>query len=236
MVKKYNRILLKLSGEALMGAQKFGQDPETISRICSDIKEVRDAGYEICVVVGGGNICRGAEISKMGIERASADYMGMLGTVINALAIQSILESMGVYTRVQSAIPMTTICEPLIRRRAIRHMEKGRVVIFASGTGNPYFTTDSGAALRAAEMHCDAIIKGTQIDGVYSADPKLDKSATRYDRISYKDVINNDLAVMDIAAITLARENKIPILVFNLHEKGALLEVLKGKGTFTIIE
>ncbi|AIF80570.1 uridylate kinase [endosymbiont of Acanthamoeba sp. UWC8] len=236
MVKKYNRILLKLSGEALMGAQKFGQDPETISRICSDIKEVRDAGYEICVVVGGGNICRGAEISKMGIERASADYMGMLGTVINALAIQSILESMGVYTRVQSAIPMTTICEPLIRRRAIRHMEKGRVVIFASGTGNPYFTTDSGAALRAAEMHCDAIVKGTQIDGVYSADPKLDKSATRYDRISYKDVINNDLAVMDIAAITLARENKIPILVFNLHEKGALLEVLKGKGTFTIIE
>ncbi|WP_039456325.1 UMP kinase [Candidatus Jidaibacter acanthamoebae] len=236
MVKKYNRILLKLSGEALMGAQKFGQDPETISRICSDIKEVREAGYEICVVVGGGNICRGAEISKMGIERASADYMGMLGTVINALAIQSILESMGVYTRVQSAIPMTTICEPLIRRRAIRHMEKGRVVIFASGTGNPYFTTDSGAALRAAEMHCDAIIKGTQIDGVYSADPKLDKSATRYDRISYKDVINNDLAVMDIAAITLARENKIPILVFNLHEKGALLEVLKGKGTFTIIE
>ncbi|MBA8667494.1 UMP kinase [Holosporaceae bacterium 'Namur'] len=236
MVKKYNRILLKLSGEALMGAQKFGQDPETISRICSDIKEVRDAGYEICVVVGGGNICRGAEISKMGIERASADYMGMLGTVINALAIQSILESMGVYTRVQSAIPMTTICEPLIRRRAIRHMEKGRVVIFASGTGNPYFTTDSGAALRAAEMHCDAIVKGTQIDGVYSADPKLDKSATRYDRISYKDVINNDLAVMDIAAITLARENKIPILVFNLHEKGALLEVLQGKGTFTIIE
>jgi uridylate kinase len=236
MTKKYKRILLKLSGEALMGAQKFGQDSETINRICQDIKEIREHGYEVCLVVGGGNICRGAEISKMGIERASADYMGMLGTVINALAIQSMLESIGVDTRVQSAIPMTTICEPLIPRKAIRHMVKGRVVIFACGTGHPFFTTDSGAALRAAEMHCDLLVKGTQIDGVYSADPKVDSAATRYETISYKDVINNDLAVMDMAAITIARENNIPILVFNIHTQGDLLKVLEGKGTFTIIQ
>jgi uridylate kinase len=236
MASKYKRILLKISGEALMGTQKFGHDPETIMKISTDIKEVINAGYQICLVVGGGNICRGANAAKMGIERASADYMGMLATVINALAIQSTLESLGVYTRVQSAIPMSTICENLIPRRAIRHMEKGRVVIFASGTGNPFFTTDSGAALRAAEMHCDLLIKGTQIDGVYSADPKFDKNAKRYDRLSYKDVINNDLAVMDTAAITIARDNKIPILVFNIHSKGELFRVLQEKGTFTIIE
>lgn len=236
MTQKYKRILLKLSGEALMGDQKYGQDSDTISRICQDIKEVKNAGYEICLVVGGGNICRGAEVAKMGIERASADYMGMLATVINALAIQSMLESIDVDTRVQSAIPMTTICESVIRRRAIRHLEKGRVVIFASGTGNPYFTTDSGAALRAAEMYCDVIIKGTQIDGVYSADPRIDKSAQRYNSIPYKDVIKDELAVMDTAAITLARDNKIPILVFNIHSKGELSKILEGKGTYTIIK
>lgn len=235
-MKKYKRILLKLSGEALIGKQQFGQDPETIKKFCEDIKAVKDKGYEICMVVGGGNICRGATAAKLGIDRASADYMGMLATVINALGIQSMLESMGVDTRVQSAIPMTTICEPYIRRKAVRHMEKGRVVIFGAGTGNPFFTTDSGAALRAAEMGCDLLIKATQIDGVYSDDPKLNADATRYDRLSYKEVIARDLNVMDVAAITLARDNKIPILVFNIHQSGALLEVLEGKGTFTIIE
>ncbi|MBS0236342.1 MAG: UMP kinase [Proteobacteria bacterium] len=235
MTKKYKRILLKISGEALMGSQKFGQDPEVISRFCKDIKEAADAGYQICLVVGGGNICRGAVAASMGIERASADYMGMLATVINALAIQSVLESMDVATRVQSAITMTAVCEPYIRRRAIRHMERERIVIFAAGTGNPFFTTDTAATLRAAEMGCDVILKGTQVSGIYTADPKKDPEAIRYDAIDYKSVIAQDLNAMDAAAITLARDNKIPILVFNIHNTGSLLKVLKGEGEFTII-
>jgi uridylate kinase len=233
--QKYKRVLLKLSGEALMGDKQFGQDPDTIRSFCEDIKEVVDEGYELCIVIGGGNICRGAEIAKLGMDRATADYMGMLATVMNALAVQSMLEDIGIVTRVQSAISMTSICEPYIRRKAIRHMEKGRVVIFAAGTGSPFFTTDSGAALKATEVNCDIIVKGTQVDGVYSADPKLEKEAVRYDELTYKQVIRDELKVMDTAAITLARENKIPIMVFNIHSKGAFASVLRGKGKFTLI-
>lgn len=219
-----------------MGPQKFGHDHDTISAICNDIKQVRDAGYQISVVVGGGNICRGAIATSIGIERVSADHMGMLATVINALAIQSVLESFGVHTRIQSAIPMTTICESYIRRKAIRHMEKGRVVIFAAGTGNPYFTTDSGAALRAAELNCDAILKGSQVDGVYSDDPRLHPNAVKHEKLTYKEVLSGDLKVLDAAAVTLARENKIPILIFNIHHQGELLRVLEGVGSFSTIQ
>jgi len=236
MNKKYKRILLKLSGEALMGPQKFGHHHDTISTICNDIKEVKNIGYEVCVVVGGGNICRGATAASMGIERVGADHMGMLATVINAIAIQSMLEGMGISTRVQSAVPMTTICEPYIRRRAVRHMEKGRIVIFAAGTGNPYFTTDTCAALRAAEVNCDVLLKGSQVDGVYSGDPKLDSSAIKYNTLTYKEVIADDLKVLDGAAITIARDNKIPILVFDIHRQGELLRVLDGTGSFSIIQ
>jgi uridylate kinase len=236
MIDNKKRILLKLSGEALMGKQGFGHDSETIRSICEDIKEVTDIGHEVCMVIGGGNICRGAAISKLGIERVSADYMGMLATVINALAVQSMLESMEIYTRVQSAIPMTTICESYIRRKAIRHMEKGRVVIFAAGTGNPYFTTDSGAALRAVEMGCDLMLKGSQVDGVYSEDPKKNPAAKKYERLSYKEVLSNDLNVMDAAAITIARENKIPIIVFDIGSRGELLRVLNDEGVCTRID
>jgi uridylate kinase len=233
--QKYKRVLLKLSGEALMGKGQFGHDPDTIKSFCEDIKEVVDKGYELCIVIGGGNICRGAEIANLGMDRATADYMGMLATVMNALAIQSMLEDMGVVTRVQSAISMTSICEPYIRRKAIRHMEKGRVVIFAAGTGSPFFTTDSGAALKATEVNCDIIVKGTQVDGVYSADPKFDKDAVMYNELTYKQVIRDDLKVMDTAAITLARDNKIPIMVFNIHSKGAFAKVLRGEGKYTLI-
>lgn len=232
---EYKRVLLKLSGEALMGKQQYGHDPETIERICNDIKLVHDKGIEVCLVVGGGNIYRGVSAAAIGMERASADYMGMLATVINALALQNCLDGIGVQSRVLSAIPMTTVCEQYIRRRAVRHMEKGRVVIFAAGTGNPFFTTDTAASLRAVEMGCDAILKGTQVDGVYSADPKKDKSAKRFDVLTYKDVLSNDLAVMDASAISLARENKIPILVFSLQAKGAFAKTISGEGTFTII-
>jgi len=232
---EYKRVLLKLSGEALMGAEKYGQDFETIKRICADIKQVHDKGIEVSLVVGGGNIYRGVSAAAVGMERSSADYMGMLATVINALALQNCLDGLGVQSRVLSAIPMTTVCEPYIRRRAIRHMEKGRVVIFAAGTGNPFFTTDTAASLRAVEMGCDALLKGTQVDGVYSADPKKDKKATRYDVLTYKDVLTNDLAVMDASAISLARENKIPILVFSIHNKGAFAKAVSGEGTFTTI-
>lgn len=234
--KKYKRILLKVSGEALMGEQHYGHDAPTIERICRDIKEVHDKGVQVCLVVGGGNIYRGMSAAEGGMERASADYMGMLATVINALAVQNCLDGMGVQSRVLSAIPMMTVCEPYIRRRAVRHMEKGRIVIFAAGTGNPFFTTDTAAALRAVEMGCDALLKGTQVDGVYSADPKKDKNATRYENLTYKDVLTNDLNVMDAAAISLARENKIPILVFSLHTKGAFAKSVEGKGRFTIIQ
>ena len=231
----YRRVLLKLSGEGLMGAQQFGFDPDAMERIAEEVKTVRDMGVQICLVIGGGNIFRGLSGVATGIERASADYMGMLATVINALGVQSVLERIGVETRVLSAIPMASVCEPYIRRRAVRHLEKGRVVIFAAGTGNPYFTTDTAAALRAADMNCNALMKGTQVDGVYSADPKKVKDATRYDELSYKDVLTNDLEVMDASAISLARENGIPILVFSIHTPGAFAEVVAGRGKSTII-
>lgn len=234
--QRYKRILLKVSGEALMGEQQFGHDLNTIERICSEIKDVHDLGVEICLVVGGGNIYRGVSAAAIGMERASADYMGMLATVINALAIQNSLEKAGIDSRVLSAIPMATVCEPYIRRKAARHMEKGRVVIFAGGTGNPFFTTDTAAALRATEMGCDALFKGTQVDGVYNADPKKDPNATRYEKLTYKQVLSQDLCVMDASAISLSRENKIPILIFSIHEHGTFADVIFGKGKFTIIE
>lgn len=232
---KYNRVLLKLSGEALMGEQGFGLDPNTVDRIAEEIKSVHENGVQVSLVIGAGNIFRGVALAKAAIERTTGDYMGMLATVLNALAMQSILEKKGVPTRVLSAIPMATVCEPYIRRRAIRHMEKGRVVIFAAGTGNPFFTTDTAAALRAVEMSCDAILKGTQVDGVYTADPKTNPDAKRYNQLTYQDVLTQDLKVMDTAAIALARENAVPILVFSIHNPGAFAEVVQGKGTFTII-
>ncbi len=233
---KYRRVLLKVSGEALMGAGQFGIDVDTIDRIARDVKQAAEAGSQICMVVGGGNIFRGLAGSAKGIDRATADYMGMLATVMNALAMQAGLERTGVSSRVQSAIAMNNVCEPYVRRRAIRHMEKGRVVIFAAGTGNPFFTTDTAAALRAAEMACDAMLKATQVDGVYSADPKKVPDAKRYDSLSYHEVLAQNLQVMDAAAISLSRENRIPILVFSLAEPGALAEVLQGRGRATIIE
>jgi len=231
----YRRVLLKLSGEGLMGVQQFGLEIQAMERIAAEIRDVRDKGVEVCLVIGGGNIFRGMAGVASGIERASADQMGMLATVINALGVQSVLERVDVETRVLSAIPMAAVCEPYIRRRAIRHMQKGRVVIFAAGTGNPFFTTDTAAALRAAEMNCDALFKGTQVDGVYSADPKKVKDAKRYDELSYKQVLTNDLKVMDASAISLARENGIPILVFSIHTPGAFSEVVMGRGKSTII-
>ncbi|HEU0071628.1 MAG TPA: UMP kinase [Alphaproteobacteria bacterium] len=232
---RYRRVLLKLSGEALMGDAEFGLDHDTVKRLAEEIKAVHAEGTQVCLVVGGGNIFRGVMGVTAGLERASSDYMGMLATVMNSLALQSTLEAMGVPTRVCSAISMQAVCEPYIRRRAIRHMEKGRVVICAAGTGNPFFTTDTAAALRAAEMGCDALLKGTQVDGVYSADPKKVKDAQRYDTLTYLDVLSKDLKVMDAAAISLARENGIPILVFSLHNPGALADVISHRGKFTII-
>ena len=233
---KYKRVLLKISGEALMGGREFGHDPETISRICDEIKAVHKAGTEICLVVGGGNIFRGIAGAAAGMERSSADYMGMLATVINALALQNILDKKGVATRVLSAIPMMTVSEPYIRRRAIRHMEKKRIVIFAAGTGNPFFTTDTAAALRAAEMNCDALLKGTGVDGVYSEDPKKNPKAKRFDEITYTKVLANDLKVMDASAISLCRDNKIPIVVFSIRESGEFGKIVQGKGKFTVIK
>ena len=231
----YRRVLLKISGEALLGEEEFGINFATVESIAKDVKEVSDRGIQICLVIGGGNIFRGLMGVARGIEQATADYMGMLATVMNALAMQSVLERMGVMTRVLSAIPMQSVAETYIRRRAIRHMEKGRVVIFAAGTGNPFFTTDTAAALRAAEAGCDLLLKGTQVDGVYTADPKKDKNATRFERLSFMDVLQKDLKVMDAAAISLCRENKIPIMVFSLHEPGAFGRVLAGKGLSTLI-
>ena len=218
-----------------MGEGAYGIDPVTANRIANEIKSVTDLGAEVCLVIGGGNIFRGISGAAAGLERGTADYMGMLATVMNALAMQGALEDIGVPTRVQSATPMSTICEPFIRRRAIRHMEKGRVVIFAAGTGNPYFTTDTAAALRATEMNCNAIFKGTQVDGVYSADPHKVADAERYDTLTYMDVLSRDLRVMDASAISLARENNIPILVFSIHNINAFAAVVRGEGTFTII-
>jgi uridylate kinase len=232
---KYRRVLLKLSGEALMGSQAYGIDVATVERIASDIKAAVDGGVQLCLVIGGGNIFRGLSGAAEGIDRSTADYMGMLATIMNALAMQAALERAGLPTRVQSAIPMMSICEPYIRRRAIRHMEKGRVVIFAAGTGNPFFTTDTAAALRAAEMACDAMFKATQVDGVYSDDPKRVKNAERYDFLTYHEVLSRDLKVMDASAISLSRENKIPIVVFSIHEQGTLSAVLKGEGRCTVI-
>ncbi|HAY06149.1 MAG TPA: UMP kinase [Hyphomonas sp.] len=232
---KYRRVLLKLSGEALMGPGQFGIDIPTCEQFAKAIANARKAGAEICLVIGGGNIFRGVAGAAKGMERAQADSMGMLATVMNALAMQSVLESIGVPTRVQSAISMDAICEPYIRRRAQRHMEKGRVVIFAAGIGNPFFTTDTGAALRAIEMGCDALLKGTQVDGVYTADPKLDANATRYNEVAYDELLIKNLRVMDPSAVSLMRDNNIPVVVFSLKEEGSLLNVLYGRGTSTTI-
>ncbi len=232
---EYRRVLLKISGEALLGDMGFGIDLKAVDRIAGEIADVQAHDYEVCLVIGGGNIFRGLSGAAEGMDRSSADYIGMLATVMNALAMQNSLERLKVETRVLSAIPMSSVCEPYIRRRAARHMDKGRVVIFAAGTGNPFFTTDTAAALRASEMQCDALLKGTQVDGVYSADPKIDTDAVRYDFLTYLDVLSMDLKVMDAAAVSLARENGIPILVFSIHEPGRFLKVLSGRGGCTTI-
>jgi uridylate kinase len=232
---RYSRVLLKISGEALMGDQEYGLDPAMLGHVAAEIESVHQLGVQICLVIGGGNIFRGVKGAAAGMERATADYMGMLATVINSLAMQSALERRGIVTRVLSAITMQAVCEPYIRRRAIRHMEKGRVVVFAAGTGNPFFTTDTAAALRASEMGCDALLKATKVDGVYSADPKKIADAKRFDRLSYLEVLSRDLQVMDASAISLARENRIPILVFSIHNPGGFADVVSGKGLFTII-
>jgi uridylate kinase len=231
----YKRVLLKVSGEALMGKREFGLDNTTVKAIAADVGDVVAMGVQVCLVIGGGNIFRGVSGAAGGMDRAQADYMGMLATVMNALAMQSALERGHVPTRVQSAIPMASVCEPYIRRRAERHMEKGRVVIFAAGTGNPFFTTDTAAALRAAEMGCDALLKGTQVDGVYAADPRRVPDAERYEELTYLDVLARDLSVMDAAAISLARENGLPIIVFNIHAPGAFAQVMRREGRFTRI-
>jgi uridylate kinase len=232
---KYRRVLLKVSGEVLMGKGAYGIDMDTVNAVAKEIAKIQKTGIELCLVIGGGNIFRGLSGAASGMDRSSADYMGMLATVMNALAMQNALEQIGIDTRVQSAIRMDSVCEPYIRRRAERHMEKGRVVIFAAGTGNPFFTTDTAAALRAAEMKCDALLKGTQVDGVYSADPRKVQGATRYEQLTYLDVLANDLSVMDAAAISLARENHLPIIVFNIHAPGAFAQVMRGEGAFTKI-
>jgi uridylate kinase len=229
------RVLLKLSGEVLMGDQPFGIDPATVASLAAEVKAAKDGGLEICLVIGGGNIFRGMAGAAAGMDRAQADYMGMLATVMNALAMQNALEQIGVNTRVQSAVQMDQVCEPVIRRRAERHLEKGRVVIFAAGVGSPYFTTDSGAALRAAEMKCDALLKGTSVDGVYSADPKTNPNATRFDTVSYDRVLADNLKVMDASAVALCRDNDIPIVVFSIREEGNLARVLAGEGVQTIV-
>jgi len=231
----HKRVLLKVSGEALMGRRDYGLDTNTVVRIAADVADVVAMGVQVCLVIGGGNIFRGVSAATAGMDRAQADYIGMLATVMNALAMQIALEKLGVATRVQSAIPMASVCEPYIRRRAERHLEKGRVVIFAAGTGNPFFTTDTAAALRAAEMGCNALLKGTQVDGVYAADPRKNPEAERFEQLTYHDVLAHDLAVMDASAISLARENRLPIIVFNIHVPGAFAQVMRGDGRFTTI-
>ena len=233
---KYDRVMLKISGEALMGDQGYGLHPPTVARIAQEVKSVRDMGVEVCMVIGGGNIFRGLAGSAQGMERTTADYMGMLATVMNALAMQSALEQIGVYTRVISAIPMDQVCEPYIRRRAVRHLEKKRVCIFAAGTGNPYFTTDTAATLRASEMACQAIFKGTKVDGVYDKDPKKHADATRYTHVTYDEVLQKHLGVMDASAIALARDNNLPIIVFSLDEPGGFRGILEGRGTYTRVQ
>ena len=233
---RFHRILLKLSGEALMGDGQFGIDPDTVAGLAGEVAAAKAAGHELCLVVGGGNIFRGIAGAAKGFDRSTADYMGMLATVMNALAVQNALEKVGIDTRVQSAIPMASVCEPYVRRRAMRHMEKGRIVIFAAGTGNPYFTTDTAAALRAAEMGCDALFKGTSVDGVYDADPKKVPTAKRYDQLAFSRVLADDLKVMDASAVALCRDNTIPIVVFNIRQPGNLAQVLAGQGTATIVQ
>jgi len=230
---QFKRVLLKISGEALMGDQGYGLHPPTVERIAAEVKTVHDLGAEICMVIGGGNIFRGLQGSAQGMERTTADYMGMLATVMNALAMQSSLEEQGIHTRVVSAIPMDQVCEPYIRRRAVRHLEKKRVVIFAAGTGNPYFTTDTAATLRASEMACEAIFKGTQVDGIYDKDPQQHKDAVRYASVTYDEVLQKRLKVMDASAIALARDNNLPIIVFSLDEPGGFKGILSGNGTYT---
>ncbi|MDF7674405.1 UMP kinase [Acetobacteraceae bacterium ESL0697] len=231
----YKRVLLKVSGEALMGKGDFGVDPAMVEMVATDVADVANSGVQVCLVVGGGNIFRGVAAAAKGMDRAQGDYAGMLATVINALMLQNALERRDKETRVMSAIHMASIAEPYIRRRAVRHMEKGRIVIFAAGTGNPFFTTDTAAALRASEMDCDALFKGTQVDGVYSADPRKEPDAVRYDHLSYTEVLTRDLRVMDATAISLARENSLPIVVFNMHSPGAFGTVIRGEGRFTKI-
>jgi uridylate kinase len=231
----YRRILLKISGEALLGSKAYGIDIATVQRIARDIKAAVELGSEVCLVIGGGNIYRGLAGAAEGMDRATGDYMGMLATVMNALAVQNALDHLDTPARVLSAIPMPTVCEPFVRERALHHLNKGNVVIFAAGTGNPFFTTDTAAALRAAEMECDALAKGTRVDGVYSSDPETDAGALRYERLSYTEVLANDLRVMDGAAIALARDNDIPIIVFSIGEEGNLARLLKGEGHHTIV-
>jgi uridylate kinase len=232
---RFKRVLLKISGEALMGGGEYGIEPDMVNRIAEDVRQAVSLGVEVCLVVGGGNIFRGVSGASVGMDRSTADYMGMLATVINSLALQNALEKLGINTRVQSAIPMASVCEPYIRRKAIRHMEKGRVVIFAAGTGNPFFTTDTAAALRASEMGCDALLKGTKVDGVYTADPKKVPTAKKYDRLTYLEVLSNDLGVMDASAVSLARENGIPIIVFSIKNPGAFAQIVQGRGDYTIV-
>ena len=232
---KYQRVLLKISGESLMGERSYGIDPAMVTRVAEEIKHVINQGVEICLVIGGGNIFRGISGAASGMERATGDYMGMLATVMNALAMQNALEDLSVNTRVLSALPISAVCEPYIRRRAKRHIEKGRVVIFAAGTGNPFFTTDTAAALRATEMNCDLILKGTRVDGVYSADPEKDPNAIHHPQLTYKDVLSRDLAVMDASAISLARENSIPMIVFSIEKQGSFDRVLRHEDKFTLI-
>lgn len=236
MSSPYKRVLLKLSGEVLMGSQQFGIDPDFVAELAKEVKAAKETGLEVCLVIGGGNIFRGMAGAARGMDRAQADYMGMLATVMNALAMQNALEQIGVETRVQSAVQMDQVCEPVIRRRAERHLEKGRVVIFAAGVGAPYFTTDSGAALRAAEMKCDALLKGTSVDGVYDSDPKTNPDAKRYDTVDYDTVLADNLKVMDASAVALCRDNAIPIVVFSIREQGNLATVLAGGGTKTIVQ
>lgn len=233
---KYKRILLKLSGEALMGNKGFGIDQQRLMEYAVEIKDAYDAGCQVAIVIGGGNIFRGIQAEKGGMDRVHGDYMGMLATVINSMAIQSALEGLGVQTRLQSAIKMEQICEPFIRRKAVRHLEKGRVVIFGAGTGNPYFTTDSAAALRAIEIEANVILKGTRVDGIYTADPEKDSSATKYDSISFDECYSKGLEVMDLTAFTLCKENNLPIIVFDMNKKGNLQNLLKGEKVGTIVE
>jgi uridylate kinase len=232
---KYRRVLLKLSGEALMGARSFGIDPAVLHRYASEIKQVVDIGVELGVVIGGGNIYRGVAHSSDGVDKVTGDHMGMLATIINGLALQSALEHQGVFTRLLSPIRMDVMCEPFIRRRAVRHLEKGRVVIFGAGTGNPYFTTDTAAALRAVEIGADVIAKGTRVSGVFTADPEKHPHALRYEEISYLDVLKKDLRIMDLTAITLCRENKMPIVVFDMNRRGSLLKLMQGEDVGTLV-